>query len=197
MERRASWRRNDMHGAALGLDRRLSAAAYNAEKDPFRRGLLRSILTGSVLTPGRWRAAKRLTEAEARCGRCNVELDTVGHWWRCPALHKHRERHGLHDKDMDLDWLPPCLSRCGLMPRTFSGYDQQTKKKLALAIQRCLADMLSDVGDSAHFHKAMQLAKSRVRSRVFVHDPNDLMDHDEMDEDPDSDDGSVGDWAND
>lgn len=180
-ERATKWGRNDMKGAENGIDRKATGRAYNIERDFYRRGLMRSILTGSVMTPGRWRAARRLTEDEAKCRRCNLELDTVGHWWRCPAFERHRARHGLHDKDMDLDWLPACLSRCSLMPRACPGCDEKAKPIFTTATLNCLTDMFSDAADSPHHEWAHRLAKGRMKANTFVYDEADVLHFDEAD----------------
>ncbi len=80
------------------------------------------------------------------------------------------------------------------MPRNLDAYEDKAKKKLAVSIQRCLTDMLSDVGDSAHHRLSNRLAKNRVQNKTFVHDPDDIFDFDEMDEHPSSDSESARDW---
>ena len=108
--------RNDMAGIELGIDYRATRRLYEvASLSPFQRGMMRSILLGALLTPGRMAFAGLLSDQEALCPLCDLlEFDTVGHRWHCPANLKLLQKFGL--LDCDLLALPKCLTRCGIVP---------------------------------------------------------------------------------
>ena len=108
--------RNDMEGIELGINSQATRKLYELPGlSPLQRGMLRSILLGALLTPGRMVFAGLLSDQEALCPFCGVlEFDTVGHRWHCLANAQLLKKFKLDAVDLQL--LPKCLTRCGIVP---------------------------------------------------------------------------------
>ena len=105
-------RPKDFIGTARGVDMDLARSTYRVEF-----GL-------ALLTAGSWTAARlyiaALTDSPL-CARCGVCWDTKEHrlWWcddNAAALRHLLDSH----PDLSPSDLPPCLRRCGLVPKRLS-----------------------------------------------------------------------------
>jgi hypothetical protein len=108
--------RFDTQGLEGGADFAATRAVLDSSSMTFlEKGVLRTILTGSCVTPSRLVAAGRLTDAQAVCVHCGSEVESLGHrFWRCAAWLHVRAAHDL--ADFAEDDFPRCLTRCGLLP---------------------------------------------------------------------------------
>jgi hypothetical protein len=108
--------RNDMAGIEHGIDRELTCGLYHTGKlTAYEEGMLRTLLLGALWTAGRMHFAGLLEEDEARCPHCpTLDLDTIGHRWVCPRGAHARQR--LRLSEIDVNSLPKCLTRCGVVP---------------------------------------------------------------------------------
>ena len=123
--------RRDMQGIGAGVEYRIVTSIVDAEKDPYRRTLMRSIIAGAILTEERlYREKTRKlpgpapTSAEERegpyagkCTTCGEGVETMEHlWWQCSRYSDIRaERRYLDVVLLSRDDWPACMG-CGLLP---------------------------------------------------------------------------------
>ncbi len=156
--RRQAKPRMDMQGSELGIDGDTTRRIFgNKELTPWQRGCLRSILVGTTWTPSRFFRASLITEAQAICSRCTAgEIDSIGHRYQCNAM-QHLLPQSL--RDLDLDTLPRCLTRCGLAPCVpLEGLGKQAWQRLVLDFQTFLLNSTIEADTYAHMQNLYQQA---------------------------------------
>eukprot|EP00973_Karenia_brevis_P065306 9071202-Karenia_brevis.AAC.1 len=107
--RQAEDRRADMQGVGQGVDKAMSAALLHDRRiDDYKKGVLRSVMAGSVWTQDRLHKAG--LEASNVCKFCNEGIieDTAHLFWECPAWHNIRSAHACPAFAFQSFW-PACF----------------------------------------------------------------------------------------
>eukprot|EP00973_Karenia_brevis_P046786 6492009-Karenia_brevis.AAC.1 len=113
---KASKRRADMQGIEFGIDRFATQSAMLRCRSSYRMGMLRSIISGAVMTQDRLHRAGM--EVSNLCPYCSQAVEDHTHmWWYCPAWADIRQKHPHAMRHFTDEW-PMCLKACGVMPET-------------------------------------------------------------------------------
>ena len=112
---RAGCRRQDLAGLQTGVDIEATCQLLRASRQTqVHKGLLRSILSGGVVSGQR--AHKARFCSSAICEFCNcLTVESVHHlFWECPAWANIRNEHPLAVASWRPDW-PACFACCGIL----------------------------------------------------------------------------------
>ena len=179
--------RRDMQGIGAGVEYRIVTSIVDAEKDPYRRTLMRSIIAGAILTEERlYREKTRKlpgpapTSAEERegpyagkCTTCGEGVETMEHlWWQCSRYSDIRaERRYLDVVLLSRDDWPACMG-CGLLPIGLKLHSLLGNKELMESLLSMYVDIVIRRMDVQLQREEKEAAKVENRGYPWGWSPN-------------------------
>lgn len=163
--------RRDLDGARRGIDKKATMHWHDHSRDFYRRGWVRTLLLGDMRTPARMKAAGFLRTAEAACPGCPLAADGNGHRLVCHLNEDIRRRYGFEVEEIEA--MPTCLSRCGLLPEHFHEEDFKKRADLASRVQNMQIDIHMRCYERQATAAVMELATLRMKAKRKVTDIDD------------------------
>ena len=176
-----------MQGIGAGVEYRIVTSIVDAEKDPYRRTLMRSIIAGAILTEERlYREKTRKlpgpapTSAEERegpyagkCTTCGEGVETMEHlWWQCSRYSDIRaERRYLDVVLLSRDDWPACMG-CGLLPIGLKLHSLLGNKELMESLLSMYVDIVIRRMDVQLQREEKEAAKVENRGYPWGWSPN-------------------------
>ena len=154
----------DLKGLRMGIDFKKSRQNLrNPQVSWLRRGMMRTIMTGSCWTPSKMYSAGLLNFADASCVHCQQPIiESLGHrFWQCPKWRTIREAHGLQNFN-ETSW-PRALTRCGICPANLEAMSEIQVKNIQLMMMEITESCSSAPLAEAQYRKARRPNSKKSR----------------------------------